>query len=136
MFEKQVESVTEFTKARIEEAQENLRKVQKQVTKAVQRFVDEGNERLAPGRERIEGLVEKARGNWEEIESQISTQVTEVVNALGLPTANQVDELSRRVDKIAKKVNSLLGTKASSNGTAKASAARRKAEGPAARAAS
>lgn len=117
MFEKQVDAINEFARTRLETAQETINKVEGEL----RRLVDESMERFEPGRERLEALLESVRDSREDLEDQVSERVERVVNAIGLPTATQLEDLNDRVEKLARKVNKLAA-----NGKTKAKSATRK----------
>ncbi len=89
-----IESTTEFAKTFVKEAQKTFKKRRARLTKV-----------LDDGRKRLETLAEKGRKGWEQA---AQNGLARTVNALGLPTSSQVEELSGRVAKLARRVNSLL----------------------------
>lgn len=116
MFEKQVDAINEFARTRLETAQEAINKVEGEL----RRLVDESMERFEPGRERLEALLDSVRDSREDLEDQVSERVERVVNAIGLPTATQLEDLNSRVEKLARKVNKLAA-----NGKAKSATRKR-----------
>ncbi|MEW6777042.1 MAG: phasin family protein [Bdellovibrionota bacterium] len=89
-----VESTAEFAKTFVKEAQKTFKKRRARL-----------NKMLDGGRKRLESFAEKTRNGWGEA---AQSRIQRTVNALGLPTSGQVEELSGRVAKLTRRVNSLL----------------------------
>lgn len=70
--------------------------------------LEQGQKFGARGRNRAENVVENLAGAADErlttIEEAFQTGVSRVIHRIGLPTANDVNALSRRVDALAAKV--------------------------------
>ncbi len=98
-----VESTAEFAKTFVKEAQKTFKKRRARL-----------NKMLDDGRKHLETLAEKTRDGWTEA-AQNGIQRT--VNALGLPTSSQVEELSGRVAKLTRRVNSLIKGNGKSEGS-------------------
>ncbi|GGX52536.1 phasin family protein [Saccharospirillum salsuginis] len=72
---------------------------------------------------KVSGVVDRASDNWDRLESVFEERVAKVINRLGVPTHNDVKDLSQRVDELNQSVQKMLGSaskpKAPARSTAK-----------------
>ncbi|MFO7762399.1 MAG: phasin family protein [Wenzhouxiangellaceae bacterium] len=102
-------------------------------SKLFERLVDEGKKLEGKGRKMaedavggvrsdVEGRVDKARSqartNWDKLEKVFEERVARALSRLGVPTSDEIQELSDRVQELNKRVRELSKAQKSS-GTAK-----------------
>ncbi len=78
-------------------------------------LVERGKEWEAEGRGRVDEVREKARskvgGRFEDIEGKIDARITDALHRFGVPTRDEIRELSRRVEELTAKLDDLHGTR-------------------------
>lgn len=72
-----------------------------------QSFEDRGKEQVEKARGAVTGVKTVAESYWETFEQTIDDQVAGVINRLGVPTKNEIDDLSKKVDNLSKAIDAL-----------------------------
>lgn len=84
-------------------------------TKMFNTLVERGREWESEGRERVDEVRSKARskvgGRFDDIESRIDARITDALHRFGVPTRDEIRELSRRVEELTAKLEDLHGTR-------------------------
>ncbi|MGD2114362.1 MAG: phasin family protein [Acidobacteriota bacterium] len=84
-------------------------------TKAFNSLVDRGREWEAHGKERVRERVEEVRskarsrfeGRFEEVEEMIDERITDAMHRFGVPSREEIHDLSSKVEELTKKIEAL-----------------------------
>ncbi len=98
-----VVGVKDLVKSTIEEGAETFSKV-------IKLFEDSPHAPQIP-RQFLDTLTEQMRQNYEEMETLVAEKVAEVVDRLGLPTNQQIQDLNDRVENLVRKLESFSNSR-------------------------
>ncbi len=98
-----LEGVRDFLASAIEEGTETFGRVLK--------LLEEGSQSPLAPRQILEGVFEQVRLGCEEAEELIAQKVAEVVERLGLPTSQQIQDLADRVERLAGRVETFSNSR-------------------------
>jgi len=58
-------------------------------------------------RDRMEEVMDKATDTWDKLEEVFEDRVAQILNRIGVPTSEDIEELSRRVEALSENVRKL-----------------------------
>jgi len=77
----------------------------------IERLVEKGEVAEKDGRKRIEGMFERRRKDMskaeDKVEGLLDQRIESVLNAMNIPSKNDLDSLSRKIGSLTKKVSDL-----------------------------
>jgi len=78
-------------------------------------LVERGREWESEGRERVDEVRSKARSKvgdrFDDLEGKIDARITDALHRFGVPTRDEIRELSRRVEELTAKLANLRGAR-------------------------
>ena len=75
-------------------------------------YESRGREELAKVKDKVEGAFSKAESSWEKLGDSFDDRVAGVVKKLGVPSREEITNLTDRVEELTKKVDQLKAGKA------------------------
>ena len=79
---------------------------------------------------RVDSVKQQAVDNWDKLEGIFEDRVARVLGRLGVPTADDVNKLSKRVADLSKQVSAMSKTNGAKNPAARKTAAKAKTAAP------
>ncbi len=106
---------------------------QEEGSKAFKTLVDKGEDVEKKGRQRVEkakdtvgGFRTVAESYWETMSRTMDEQITAVIHRLGVPTKDEIANLTAKVDGLTKSVEKLRSTQGTGTTTAKSTTTRKR----------
>ena len=75
-------------------------------------YESRGREELAKVKDKVEGAFGKAESSWEKLGGSFDDKVVGVIKKLGVPSRDEITQLTERVEELTKKVDQLKAGKA------------------------
>ena len=70
-------------------------------------YESRGKEELAKVKDKVEGAFGKAEGSWEKLGDAFDERVAGAVKRLGVPSSDEITQLTQRVEELTLKVDQL-----------------------------
>ena len=70
-------------------------------------YESRGKEELAKVKDKVEGAFGKAEGSWEKLGDAFDDRVARAVKRLGVPSSDEITNLTKRVEELTLKVDQL-----------------------------